>query len=151
MQEILSLTLSLSSPSPPALLSPFRALHLFSGWEQNMIGITHVGYSSSVLTNNTTKWIYVPKIPGGLFSENTDAEHWALRSSLGIGSCSCQRERCMSGLPWGDMLVLRLLKCKTVSTKIICSLPNERQIQQIYSPVLLKKRALCELLKFSHQ
>lgn len=38
------------------------------------------------------------------------------------------------------LLVLCLLRCKMVSIQMICSLPNEREIQQVYSPVIKKRR-----------
>lgn len=131
-------------------LSPFRVLHLFSGWEKNkMTGISQVGYSSSVLTNSTTKWIYMPKISGRLFSENMRCWKYMEEVSSNAGLTPFPRYWLLQmsgrgllhevGFNEATLLVLCLFKCKTVSIKITCSFPNEREIQQIYSLVRLKK------------
>lgn len=68
MQEIFSLMLLLSSFFPPASLSLFRALRLFSGQQKNKVtDVTPIGYASSVLRNSASKWTSMPKIGGKLF------------------------------------------------------------------------------------
>lgn len=68
IQEIFSLMLLLSSFFPPASLSLFRALRLFSGQQKNKVtDVTPIGYASSVLRNSASKWTSMPKIGGKLF------------------------------------------------------------------------------------
>lgn len=130
-------------------LSPFRALHLSSGWEKKSDDRYRISYRIFKFCIDKTvqqSESACKKYQEGCSRRRGDAgstwrkHHLTLVSHPSPGSSCCSQKSARGGFHEEMLLVLWLVKHKMVSIKIFCSLPNERENQQIYNPVLLKKK-----------